>query len=79
MNRLLNIEDAAAYCGVSPALFERHVRVLPLRIGRRKLWDRRAIDIWIDRQQENPSSFAPDDWLRKLDEHEERQKDKRRG
>ena len=67
-SRLLNVEDAAAYCGISPALFERHVRVLPLKLGRRKVWDVRAIDLWIDRQQLNPSTCGPDDWLSLIDE-----------
>jgi chromosome condensin MukBEF complex kleisin-like MukF subunit len=71
-SRLLNVEDAAAYCGVSPALFERHVRVLPLKFGRRKVWDVRAIDLWIDRQQHNPTPSASDDWLRFLDDKDKK-------
>jgi|KBSSwiStaDraftv2_1062776.scaffolds.fasta_scaffold3616079_2 hypothetical protein len=71
-SRLLNVEDAAAYCGVSPALFERHVRVLPIKLGRRKVWDVRAIDLWIDRQQHSPATAAPDDWLRFLDEQSQK-------
>jgi predicted DNA-binding transcriptional regulator AlpA len=71
-SRLLNIEDAAAYCGISPALFERHVRVSPIKLGRRKVWDMRAIDLWIDRQQRSPTPSASDDWLRFLDEEDQK-------
>lgn len=48
--RLLTTQLAAEYCGVSADLFERHFGAIiePVRIGRRKMWDRRAIDRWLD-------------------------------
>lgn len=50
--RLLSREAAAAYCGMSPPHFDRHIAeaVPPRGFGRRLLWDRRAIDLWLDRQ-----------------------------
>ena len=46
--RLLSREEAAAYLGISPSLFEQKVNLgmfpLPLSIGTRKLWDRHKLD-----------------------------------
>jgi hypothetical protein len=48
--RLLSREEAAAYCGVSPNLFEERVGIKPVRcFGARRLWDRVALDLWLDR------------------------------
>ena len=51
--RLLSRDQAAAYCGMSPGLFQdtigREVHPVDIR-GRRILWDLRALDRWIDRQ-----------------------------
>jgi hypothetical protein len=48
--RLLGEDAAAAYCGVSAAHFREHLApvVRPIHIGRRKLWDVRALDRWLD-------------------------------
>jgi len=53
--RLVDINAAAEYCGISPATFERRLvngpdgpRLRPVRIGNRKLYDLRAIDRWLD-------------------------------
>ena len=49
--RLLNVQQAAAYCGVSASVFEAWTSVEPLRPepgGKRKLWDIRALDAWLD-------------------------------
>lgn len=47
--RLLNREQAAAYCGVGPDLFERSCPVRPVRaFGNRVLWDVAALDRWLD-------------------------------
>lgn len=46
--RLLDRQLAASYCGVSVNHFLLHVPVEPVRIGEKKLWDRAAIDRWLD-------------------------------
>lgn len=50
--RLLSLSAMAAYCGMSPAHFDRTIAksVLPLRFGHKRLWDRRAVDRWLDAQ-----------------------------
>lgn len=49
-SRLLDRKTAAQYCGLSPNSFDKYVGVPPLRFGKRKLWDKVAIDRWLDRQ-----------------------------
>lgn len=46
--RLLNKKMAAYYCGVSHNTFELHIPVRPIRVGCRVLWDRKALDAWLD-------------------------------
>jgi hypothetical protein len=50
--RLLSREAAATYCGISPTLFDEHLAeaVPPISIGRRNLWDVKALDRWLDTQ-----------------------------
>jgi len=50
--RLLSRWAAAAYCGVSPTTFDEHVAhaVRPIALGRRTLWDIKALDRWLDQQ-----------------------------
>jgi hypothetical protein len=50
--RLLGRIAAAAYCGVSPTTFDEYIAdyVQPIAIGRRNLWDVKALDRWIDQQ-----------------------------
>jgi hypothetical protein len=50
--RLLSRDGAPAYCGMSPNHFEEHVAkaVRPLQFGKRRLWDVRALDHWLDQQ-----------------------------
>jgi hypothetical protein len=50
--RLLSRAAAATYCGISPNAFDEHVAsaVKPIEIGRRNLWDVRALDRWLDQQ-----------------------------
>lgn len=52
ISRLLNIEKAANYCGVSATTFNAEIRprVPPIEIGKRRVWDRVALDRWIDAQ-----------------------------
>ena len=49
--RLLDLVDAAAYCGVSPATFEAYIQVPAVRLGNAKRYDIRAIDRAIDALQ----------------------------
>lgn len=47
--RLLTVEQAAAYCGVGRENFEARVGVAPVKIfGTRILYDRVALDKWLD-------------------------------
>jgi hypothetical protein len=48
--RLLSRDLAAEYCGVTPPTFDEHVATVipPLEIGRRRLWDIRALDRYLD-------------------------------
>jgi hypothetical protein len=46
---MLSRERAAAYCGVSVNHFDRECPVAPVRLGARVLYDRRRIDVWLDR------------------------------
>jgi hypothetical protein len=52
--RLLGRSAAAAYCGVSPTTFDEYIAdcVPPIAIGRRNLWDIKALDRWIDQQSD---------------------------
>lgn len=64
--RLLSRELAAEYCGISPTHFDDHVApsVPPLVMGRRNLWDRRALDCWFDRRSGLGDYLRPvDEWL----------------
>jgi hypothetical protein len=66
--RLLTAEQAAAYCAIGRENFEARVGVAPLRVfGHRKLYDRVALDRWLDEQ----SGLAlveheREDWLKLL-------------
>ena len=68
--RLLNRDAAAAYCGVSITHFFAHIvtRVPPILIGRKRVWDVKAIDRWIDQQTgDGEISMSPEKWLERLD------------
>ncbi|NFV80061.1 hypothetical protein [Magnetospirillum aberrantis] len=51
--RLMSVDQAAAYCGLSGEAFRQHVTVQPLRFGRRVLYDRMKIDSWLDEISSN--------------------------
>lgn len=59
--RLLCREFAAAYLGISPNHFDEHVAesVKPIELGKRKLWDIRALDRWLDRQSGLDDALRP--------------------
>lgn len=64
--RLLCLEAAAAYCGVTAETFETHIRpqVPPVEIGARRLWDVRALDRWLDQRSGLTVELRPvEDWL----------------
>lgn len=50
--RCLSISEAAAYCGVSVTTFRAEIacRIKPIAIGKRRVWDRLALDRWIGEQ-----------------------------
>lgn len=62
--RLLSPDQAAAYCGVSAPTFAAWCPVEPLRLGKRVLYDRRKIDLWLDKGEHQPlaDSWAEDNF-----------------
>lgn len=66
--RLLTPEQAAAYCGVGRDNFEARVGVPPLKcFGNRVLYDRVALDRWLDEQSGVALVEAErGDWLKLL-------------
>ena len=60
--RLLSSKTAAIYMGISPRAFEtlwRSGRLpTPIRLGRRVLWDRKVLDLFVD-QLSGVGAFAP--------------------
>jgi hypothetical protein len=73
MQRLLDIEAISHYCGVSANTFLKYCPVRPLRLGRCRLWDVRAVNHWLDELQCLMPAPANDDHdheklLRLLDE-----------
>jgi len=71
--RLLDVDLAAAYVDLSPAAFlqgvERQIYPQPLKDGRRQHWDRKALDVAIDRRSGLTPSCpeSPDDLMRAID------------
>lgn len=49
--RGLSLEQAAAYCGMSPNFFKSHVLVDFIRVAGRVIYDRASLDAWFDRKQ----------------------------
>jgi glutathione S-transferase len=67
--RLLSREQAAEYLGISPTHFDEHVArwVPPLVMGRRNLFDIRAINRWLDQRSGLGDALRPvDEWLGEL-------------
>jgi hypothetical protein len=68
--RLLSREQAASYLGITAAHFGAHVanQVRSVAIGRRVLFDRMSLDIWVDRQVGDWQPLQPHHrWLEALD------------
>lgn len=57
--RLLSVEEAARYVGLSRPVFQATIgkQIPPIKTGvRRLIWDRIALDRWIDAQSGVPSA-----------------------
>jgi hypothetical protein len=67
--RLLSRDEAATYLGVSAPHFDAHVaqHVRPVEIGKRRLWDIKALDRWLDGQA-GFAEASSTDWLGRLGE-----------
>ncbi len=67
--RLLGRAEAAAYCGLSIPTFTSTCPVIPIKIRARVLYDRVAIDRWLDGLSgANAESLPQNEWLRRLDD-----------
>lgn len=65
---MLTTPEAARYCGFKSVNgFGRWVRVAPVKIGNKVLYDVRALDRWLDRLSHSESG-GDEDWLGRLDE-----------
>lgn len=65
--RLLTVDQAAAYCGVGRGNFEARVGVPPVKVfGNRVLYDRVALDRWLDSVSGLPRLLETEDvdWSR---------------
>lgn len=71
--RLLSRELAAAYCGVSIPTFEGACPVIPVKITNRVLYDRVALDRWLDSLGGPDAKLPAEDWLGRLDNDHARQ------
>ncbi len=56
--RLMSVGYASAYLSISNTTF-RTLGIAEQRIGRRVLYDRRDIDLWVDRLSEDPMDERP--------------------
>ena len=68
--RLLDRSQAAAYCGISLAVFTARCPVRPLAMGhgkRLERYDIRDLDEWIDRLGTRSAASETVDWLEKMD------------
>ncbi len=60
--RLLKLKEAAAYCGLPPRNFRKHVRIPPVRLGPHELWDREKLDAYIEALQGGAAKAGGVDW-----------------
>lgn len=63
--RLLSREMAAAYVGVSPNAFDAF-RIPALKIGTRRLYDRIALDQWVDDRIDAPQNDGSQSWMERV-------------
>lgn len=73
--RLLSREQAAGYCGLSIPTFEGECPVNPVHIRSRVLYDRAALDRWLDSLSPAPANPGQGKWLERLDDADARQGD----
>lgn len=69
--RLLSLQQAAAYCGVGRETFGAKVGVVPVKVfGHRLLYDRVALDRWLDQigglPTDGPGDGTGVDWEKVL-------------
>lgn len=64
--RLMAIGLAALYLGVPRDRFRATVPVAGLKIGSGEMWDRQALDAWVDSLSQ-PEQHMRKGWLEKLD------------
>ena len=64
---MVALPEAAAYCGVSGPTFKAYCPLPPIKLGKRILWDLRAIDRWLDALSAPCSIGSSIDWLERLD------------
>lgn len=60
--RLLKLNEAAAYCGIPARGFRKSVPVMPVRLGPHELWDKNALDAFIDGLQGKKPGQQDKDW-----------------
>jgi len=67
--RLLSRQQAAAYCGLSPETFDDYRRrgIVPGPISGTNRWDRKLIDVWLDKASglASKTNSSLDDWRAK--------------
>ncbi len=67
--RLLSRQQAAAYCGLSPETFDDYRRrgIVPGPISGTNRWDRKLIDIWLDKASgiDASTETSLDEWRAK--------------
>lgn len=57
--RMLTVEDAADYCGLSVNSFKAYVKIPPVNFGRSVRYDRKALDEWLDGFRQSPTPRRP--------------------
>jgi hypothetical protein len=65
--RLLSQAEAARYCGVGVAMLKAECPVIPIKIRSRVLYDRQALDRWIDARAVTTPESGSKHWLGQLD------------
>lgn len=57
--RMLTVEDAADYCGLSVNSFRAYIKIHPVNFGRSVRYDRKDLDEWLDRFRQSPTQNRP--------------------
>lgn len=60
--RLLTVQDAAGYCGLSVRAFTKDMPVPAVKIGSVRRWDKAALDAYIDGLSGCSTTQKPIDW-----------------